>query len=407
MLRFELMVAWRFLNSARRQTLLILAGIIFGVGVQIFLGSLITGLQENLIEQTVGSSSHITVFRETENPSPMLPAADGEKISVRNLYAPEEEKIIYWETLFETMRSSEDFTAVSPVLSGPAFLNKGLLEKTVRITGIIPEEADRMLNLKERTVEGEAFPSGNGILLGRDLAEELDVETGDSLLFTTGEGTSNYFRAAGIFDFENAAVNSSVIYMDLYRSQKFLDSAGRISRFELQINDIFATDRETEKIRKRFPGFTVKTWQEENQSLLQALQSQSSSSYIIQIFVMLAVVLGIASILIISAVQKQKQIGILKAMGASGKTAANIFLIQGAILGLAGSLLGALFGIFLVELFYLASTSGGGGPTFTIGIYPNLIVTAVAVTTVFSIIAAVLPARTAGKLKPIEVIRNG
>ena len=132
--------------------------------------------------------------------------------------------------------------------------------------------------------------------------------------------------------------------MDIFRSQALFDLNGAISRIEMQIDQVFQSENIAQKIKKDNPDFLIETWQSNNRQLLSALQSQSASSYMIQFFVLLAVTLGIASVLAIAAVQKSREIGILKAMGTRTNSASRIFLIQGAVLGLSGSILGSLVG---------------------------------------------------------------
>jgi lipoprotein-releasing system permease protein len=148
-------------------------------------------------------------------------------------------------------------------------------------------------------------------------------------------------------------------------------------------------------------GLKVTEWQSQNADLLQALQSQSTSSYTIQFFVLVAVALGIASTLAISAVQKTRQIGILKAMGMRDRQAGRIFLWQATILGLVGSGVGVLVGVGLISLFSLT----GGSLTF--GPKPGFTAISFAVGVIVALASSLIPSRRTSKLDPIEVIQGG
>jgi lipoprotein-releasing system permease protein len=146
----------------------------------------------------------------------------------------------------------------------------------------------------------------------------------------------------------------------------------------------------------------VEEWMELNQQLLSALSSQSSSSYTIQFFVILSITLGISSVLAVSVIQKSKEIGILKAMGATKKTASQIFILQGFLLGMAGSIAGIGLGILLLTGFNSAE-----GLSFSITYeWRNILLLAVIATSAGAI-ASVIPARRSANLNPMEAIKNG
>ncbi|MDZ4065104.1 MAG: FtsX-like permease family protein, partial [Coriobacteriia bacterium] len=154
-------------------------------------------------------------------------------------------------------------------------------------------------------------------------------------------------------------------------------------------------------------GLVADSWMKLNSQLLIGLRSQSSSSYMIQFFVMLAVALGIASVLVVSVVQKSKEIGILKATGTSTARITRIFLIQGAILGMVGSLLGSGLGTLLSLLFASLAKNPDGSPTFPVDLGPQRFFFAVGIAVVIGLVAAVAPARRAARLDPAQVIRYG
>ncbi len=141
--------------------------------------------------------------------------------------------------------------------------------------------------------------------------------------------------------------------------------------------------------------------------MLSALSSQSISSYVIQAFVLLAVALGISSVLAVSVMQKSRQIGILKALGISTAGVSRIFLIQGALLGLIGSVLGSFLGGFLLWGFFTFTADEAGEPLFPITFDPLVFLLAIAVATLAGMGAAAIPARRAARLNTIEVIKNG
>jgi len=403
---FESMVAWRFLKESRSQTILILLGIIIGVSVQIFLSSLISGLQQNLIEQTVGDSPHILLKAQENSPQSILQKGNQSLVIPIIAAAKKDAFILSYQPILKKLDTFPDLKVVSPLVEGSGFITKAKVSRPVVVKGIFLDRADGIYKIIQRVNNGKAVLGGTGVLIGRGLAEDLKIETGSIIEIRTSEGNSGAFAVNGIFDFENAAINSSWIFMDIFRSQALFDLNGAISRIEMQIEQVFQSENIAQKIKKYIPDFLVETWQSNNRQLLSALQSQSASSYMIQFFVLLAVTLGIASVLAIAAVQKSREIGILKAIGTRTNSASRIFLIQGAVLGLSGSIMGSLVGVGLIKMFQIASQSGGA-LSFSIRVEPQTALTLIVISTIASIGAALFPARKAASLVPIEVIRNG
>jgi lipoprotein-releasing system permease protein len=144
-----------------------------------------------------------------------------------------------------------------------------------------------------------------------------------------------------------------------------------------------------------------------NAELLTGLSAQSSSKSMIQFFVVLAVALGIASVLIVSVVQKSREIGILRAVGTSRRRVLRIFLIQGAVLGLFGSFVGSALGAALSKLFEGLARGPDGAAKFPVQLDAQLFVLATVLATGVGLLAAVLPARRASRLDPASAIRNG
>ncbi len=401
---FEWKVAWRFLISGRGQTMLILLGIIVGVGVQVFLGSLIGGLQANLIEQTVGSSPHITIEERVPAPRPIRDSEAPARVITFDGRTP---TLSGWQNLEREIRNEPLVTAVSPTLLESAFVARGQKTLPVQIRGIELEKADGIYQITERLVSGQASLSGNGILLGVDLAEELVLKVGDSLVISRSEGESDRFEVRGVFDLGNQTLNSAWILMAFPRARAFLQAGDGVNTIEIQIADVFGANGLADAWQNAFANIQASSWQRTNAQLLTALNSQSSSSLMIQFFVLVAVTLGISSVLAVSVVQRSKQIGILKAMGIRTNRIGRIFLYQGMMLGSLGALLGVAAGTGLSQAFVFFVRDEMGRPLFPIEADPVFMLISAIIATAAGMVAALIPARNSAKLSPIEVIRNG
>ena len=394
---FSLRVAYRFLIEGKNQSLFIVIGIAVGVSVIIFIGAIITSLQSNLIEQTLGNSAHITISESNDI------FQDIKQFSRFGLIENQQVKTVDfqdWRSVLNRLEDESYFTAISPVLDGNGFLVKGGEDTSVLLRGVELERANAIYQISERIIKGSDLLEGNQIIIGKELAEDFKLNVGDMVLIALPNNIRERFNVQGIFDFENQSINSSWIFIDLKRAQKLLDKEDYISRIELQISDVFAADSISSELFSQLNGLVVENWKVQNAQLLNALSSQSFSNYIIQIFVLLAVTLGISSVLGISVIQRSRELGILKALGIKNNSARMIFIFQGAILGFLGALSGTALGVLLIRAFTNFVS------IFSIEIQLSQVIIIVIITTLACIVSAVIPANSSARLNPIEVIRN-
>lgn len=394
---FSLRVALRFLLEGKNQSIFIMAGIAVGVSVIIFIGAIITSLQANLIDQTLGNSAHITI---SESDDIFLDIKQDSRFGFIENQQVETRDFQDWRPVVNYLDNQDEFTAISPVLNGNGFLIKGGEDSSVLLKGIELSRANQIYQVSEKIIRGSDSLEGNQILIGKELAEDFQLNTGNVVLIALANNVRERFTIQGVFDFENQSINRNWIFVDLKRTQKLLDKGDSISRIELQIRDVFEADKISDKLSLQWNGLQVEDWKKQNASLLSALSSQSLSNYIIQIFVLLAVTLGISSILGISVVQRSRELGILKALGIKNNNARWIFIFQGGILGFFGALLGLVFGLLLTNLFTQFVS------VFTIEVQASQMIFITVITTVACIISAVIPANSSARLNPIEVIRN-
>jgi len=397
---YETHIAFRFLAKGRGQTVLLLGGIAVGVAVQFFLSALIGGLQESLIEKTVGSAPHIYVMPPDRLPTSVL-AEGGVAVDSRRVPYSEDREVLSWESYVDVLKRTPGITAVSPVAGGQGFIERGGATENVAVRGIRPADGGRVYGFDHNLVAGRADISGDQALVGRTIADKLRLDLGDRFFVRSSQGNGDTFTVAGIVDLGSVQANA-LVFLSLDRARSFLGLNG-VSAIEVKVADVFAAERLASSLRREFTRVKVESWQTRNQELLTALRSQSGSSGVIQFFVLFAISLGIASVLGIAAVQKSRQLGILKAMGVDDRGAAHIFVVQGLILGVGGALVGIGLGYFIGVLFLRVFGTGAFG--LQINAF-NMVVPAV-LAAVGSTLASVIPARRAARLSPIEVIRNG
>jgi lipoprotein-releasing system permease protein len=183
-----------------------------------------------------------------------------------------------------------------------------------------------------------------------------------------------------------------------------LELPGGVTSIETRIRDVFTANEVAAKLARITP-LTVESWMVTNGSLLSALSAQSASTAIIRVFVSIVVMLGIASVLVVAVVQKTREIGILRAMGASRGQMTRVFLLQGALVGFVGSALGAALAALLVFAFGVFVRGPDGGVLFPIDLTAQLLIVACAAATVCGTFAAIAPARRAARLDPAQAMR--
>lgn len=403
-MKYELKIALRFLISGKTQSLFILLGIAVGVSVMIFLGSLITSLQESLVEKTVGNTAHITIKGEDDAVSRLLSENNNDPALLRGNFAIEKNSLNNWSLIVDQLQGDSRITAISPVIEGTVLVRSAGRSESVFVKGIQLENADKIYDITSRLTDGEPSLEGNSILIGAKLAENLGIAPGGAISLLTPKGEAVRMIIGGIFDLDNQNLNETILFMDLKRSQKLFQLGSGISAIEIQVKDPFQADLIAEEWKGSIGGVRIEQWKEQNQQLLSALASQGSSSYTIQFFVILAVTLGISSVLAVSVIQKSKEIGILKAMGATSSSASRIFLLQGLILGILGSVIGSGLGIVLLSVFQFFNQ---GNSSLVIQYKPGGILITGVIATAAGTIASLVPARRSANLNPMEAIKNG
>lgn len=385
-MKLAFQIATRFLKSSKGQTILIALGIAIGVSVQIFIGSLIQGLQKSLVDTTIGNQPQITLTSNNE------------------------EKLIadYKEIVDRISANEEEVINLSVAADGPALISKNEETYSILLRGFNIDEADSIFNIKESLVEGTLPDSEGEVLIGVDLKEEADISIGDEIELLANFGDTSTVTVTGFFNLGVASLNKSWTITNLETAQNVFSYDDQVTSINMQLKDVFLADTVADSIKERETSETlvVDNWKAQNEDLLSGLNGQSVSSIMIQVFVMISVLLGIASILAITVVQKSKQIGILKAMGIKDKDSSLIFLFQGLLLGLLGAILGVALGLLLAFTFTKFALNPDGTPVVPLFIDPMFITFSAVIAVAASVIAALIPARNSSKLSPIEVIRN-
>jgi lipoprotein-releasing system permease protein len=403
-LGFERLVAIRFLREGRMQTLLIIIGVAAGVAVIAYISALISGLQANTLKKTLGAQPHISLQAPDEVVTPAaLRLPDATVLSEVQVRAQRLRTVANWQALLPVLERMPGVAAVSPMVAGSGLALRGEASQAISLLGVDLERYDRIVGLRSKVVSGVARLAPGEAVVGRDLAADLGLRVGDRLRVQT-TGSSDALRVTALVDLGVKELNRRTVIVPLRSAQNLLGLPGGATNIDLTVRDVWAAQAMTEALRRQLP-YQFESWQESNAQLVSALNAQSVSTSLIRAVVLVVVVLGIASVLVVSVVQKQREIGILRAMGATRGQVLRVFLVQGAVVGALGSALGVLLAWVMVVLFTRFVRGADGLPLFDISLHPALALQVAAVATVCGVLAAIAPARRAAAMDPAQAIR--
>lgn len=400
---FELSVALRYIRSGRLQTVLIFAGVAVGIVVFTFMAALINGLAVSLTNNVIGNIAHVRL-----EPLPREPRVLGVAGGLRALVAVQRgneprAEIDGWRTYVRMVESLPGVTASAASVAGSGFIQRGEKILPVSVTGYEPGKESAMIDLAAGIVRGSASLGPGDVLIGITIADQLGVTTGQRLRVRSDRGRERSLLIKGIFDVRSASVNERLAFTDLATAQSLFDVVGAVSRIELKLADIFSAPQVAERLRG-MTGLEAVDWIRENARLQDALSAQGNTGDLVKFFSVLLIIIAVASQLLLSAVRRRAEIGIMRSMGVTRASVTWIFLCQGLFIGLFGSLLGAGLGYgfsaFLARVTLRPDGSQGLPIDPALGEYGL----AVAIATIASTVAAILPARVASRTDPVEVI---
>ena len=403
-LGFEWSVALRFLREGRMQSLLIVAGVAAGVAVITYIAALIQGLQSNTVDKTLGTQAHISLRAPDDLVTPIaLAAGNAVELSDTQPRAQRLRSVANWQQLLPVLEEVPGVVAVSPMVSGSGLALRGEASQSIALMGVELERYQRIVNLREKIVAGTWGLQPGDAMIGTELAKDLGVRAGDRFTIDTGNVTESV-RVTALIDMGVKDLNRRTVIIGLRSAQSLLGVPGGATVLEMQVADVWQADGIAQQLRARYP-YKVESWQDTNAQLLSALNAQSISTAVIRGVVLIVVVLGIASVLVVSVVQKRREIGILRAMGTTRGQVLRVFLLQGAVVGARGSVLGVALSWALIAVFTAFVRGEDGGPLFPIVLGWSDVVSATLTATVCGVLAAVMPARSAASMDPAKAIR--
>ncbi len=405
LLPFEWIAAVRFLREGLAQTALIITGVAVGVAVIVFMSALLAGLQADFLRRMFSSQAHIVLLPPDEVARPLRQEAGAAVLATVIRPSQRLRSIDQWQSARDQLRRWPAVTAVSAMASGAAFAVRGDVSKAITLMGVEPDDYYRVVAIPEKIVAGTARIGVEDVLIGTQLAIDLGVALGDKIRISTAIGATQTLTVVGIFDLGNKGANQRTVLVALRTAQALLGLVGGATSIDVTVADPYAAEDVAQAITAA-TRVRADSWIRTNADFFSFVNSQNLSNAAIRLFVAISVAFGIASVLVVSVVQKSKEIGILRAMGASRGQILRVFLIQGGIVGFLGSLLGSSLAGLILAFWRSFARRADGTMLFPVSIGTQLLLLAALLATATGLLAAILPALRAARLDPVVAIRG-
>lgn len=403
---FELFLGLRYLKAKRRQnffsiiTVIAIAGVMVGVMALIIVLSVMNGFQADLMSKMLAVYPHIKISSNNEN-------------------------INNYKEILDKIDSVPGIEAAAPAIYKEVMLNSGY-SRGALLRGIDPENTADVIDIKSMIKNGslpalrentEGFPA---IIIGSDLAAQLGVFPGDIVKVMSPEGrmtpigrisSTRSFRVSGIFDSGMYDYDTIMAFVSLEEAQKLLGLRSRVNRIEVRVTDPYNSGNITALLKNKLgEDCLIQDWREDNRSILEALLLEKYAMFVILTMIVLVGALNIISTLVMTVIDKSKDIAILRAMGATRKSILSVFIIQGVFAGVTGTIAGICSGLgicFLLskykfielpsDIYYITK--------LPVNVDPFDVLTVMTAALLISFLATVYPSWHASRLNPVETLR--
>lgn len=406
-------IALAHLTSRKRQTLVSLSGVVLGVAFFLAVSSMMRGSEKDFLKRLVDNSPHITVSDEYRRPR-LQPAAmrwsDG-AVAISNVKPQTETRGIRGYRQKLEVVESLPALRVAPVLVGSAVLTFAGREEGVTLSGIVPASLKGVSTIDEKIVAGSIDAlAGNpsGIVIGKGLAEKFDLSLGSTLGVSTPSTPSRSMKVVGIFRTGMANYDETQTFVLLKRAQVMLNRPNRVNRFIIQLDDAYAARDVARRIEDAI-GYKSVSWAEASEDIVSLLLVRNIIMYSVVAAILVVASFGIYNTLSTIVMEKTRDIAIMKSMGFHARDVRMIFLLEGLVVGTVGSLLGVACGIGLMKgLSEVSLKPPGATEVINLPVWwgADQYAIAAAFALASCLMAAWLPARRAGRVHPVDILRG-
>ena len=404
---FELFLGIRYLKAKRKQrfisviTIISVLGVMVGVMALVVVLSVMNGFRSDLMSKILGVNSHILV------------------LNLSGTFSG-------YRQVTEKVKEMDGVVAVTPFVYTQVMLNNAGRVSGAVLRGVDPKSAARVVSFESMVKEGslssldEPEKGVPSMIIGSELAKQLGAATGSLVTVISPEGkltplgrtpNTKRFKVTGIFDSGMYEYDASMVYISLGEAQRFLALGDNVTGLEVKVTEVNQSDVIAKKIQKAlgYPYWT-KDWKLMNRSLFSALKLEKLTMFVILTMIVLVGALNIISTLVMVVMEKTRDVAILRAMGASAKSIMSIFMFQGILVGVIGTIAGLSSGLGICHLLSRYKFISLPADVYYISKLPVQVVlsdvaTVAAAAVVISFLATLYPAWYASKLNPVESFR--
>lgn len=409
-----LFLSLAFLKKRKRQTIVSTLGFAISVTAFIVMSSIMFGFQKYFIQQVIDIEAHISIKPKEEIAEDrLIRRVDNESlIKALGSRPKEKDKILGWRDIMKRLEEHPEILGVAPHLESKGILKYGAKEKPVSLIGIEPFLEART-SVIERFLEKKNLSSlethKDSIIIGKIVARDLGItETGKRVVLTLPNGQTKIMKVVDFFNSGITNIDASRVYIPLKTLQALLERVDEVNVLIIRIKDVKRAEALARELRAEIK-YEVESWQKAYLNFLKIFNIQNMITYMIVFAIITVSAFGIFNIIMMTVMEKRKEIAILMAMGYSSKDITLIFLCIGLITSVLGGLLGFIFAYGILE--YLANLdlelegllkSKG----FILDRSPYYYLLGFVLSFLFSLIASLYPAYRASKLNPVEIFRS-
>lgn len=406
-MKYLISLAFKNIVRYKKRTILTFLILSFGIGFYIWMASFIKGANEQSFDNVINfDTGHFKIqSKEYDEDTPLA----------------ENNFIENYQKIEQVLKNKNYVTAYTPRLKFSAELDDTVNSAPCFVVGIQPKTDKDVFTLEKHIVNGKL--EKGGILIGIRLAEDMGLKTGDYvyLTFREKQGMFNSIetRISGIINSPDPATNASGIFMHLEEAQKYLNFEGVTEIAAITI------DRDQYKkfgkdLKQDLPQFKVMSWIDMSIDFIEISKTKTKFSSIFIVFIIIIAMVGIINTMLISVLQKKREIGTMKALGLTDREVQNMFIFEGGIIGFFGAIFGIILGVLInwyfveygIDMSGFIEDMGSTDIGYRIsGIAKSTwdmtsIYLAFFASIVTSMIASYFPARKATKMQPVECLRT-
>ncbi len=400
-------IALKHLMARKRQSLVSLMGIVLGTAFFLAISSLMQGSEKDFIRRLIDNAPHITVMDEFREPhaQPVYEAYPKAAVELRSLKPQTEIRGIrgYEQTLQEL--ASMPGVLASPVMAGQALVNFAGRDVAVTLNGMVPEEIKQVSTIETYMIEGSIdalMVNQNGVVIGAELARKLSLAMNDNITISATTGQVRTFKIVGIFRTGRSDYDESQTFVTIKRVQALLDRPNRANRIIIKLADANKAPQVASMIEGK-TGYKSVSWQEASQDIMSTLAIRNIIMYTVVSAVLVVAAFGIYNVISTVVMEKQRDIAIMKSMGFHAGD------IQWIVLGMVGCGLGLPLGcVFMSSLMQIRLKPPGSTELIQMPIDWSIgqFIIAASFGMFAAMLAALMPARKAAHVQPVDILRG-